>query len=107
MAKPRHRPKTVKQLHTRLSRVLPDPKGDRLRNKIAACGVEADVRRWLPWSEADLRVRVALPMKPSITDSWVIKVTTIYDPIEVLLVQFNQAGEPRKFFTIPHPEAEV
>lgn len=74
--------------------------------KIRAISPETEAPMWRPWSEAPLRVLVALGSPPQLGD-WVVKATIIYDPIEVLLIYYeNPTMKPLKFFLIPHPEAE-
>jgi hypothetical protein len=96
------RPRSVRSLSRQLKRIVPDPKGDRLRSKIAACGVEEHVtwelmtREMLDWCKQNAR-------PPEIAEH-VVRVTTYDEGRKLILIYYDpRSGHPTRFMLVPHP----
>ena len=100
------RPSTIKTLRHRLSRPLPNPKGDKLRATIAAIPPDEDQLRWLPTSEATPAIAEAI--QKMVPPPWGINTVkvTVLDESRVLLVQWTDGspGVPIRFFIVSHPD---
>ena len=101
MATSRHKQISTKTLSRQLSRSMPDPKGDRLRSKIASCGVEEQAT-WQQMTPEMLNWCNQYLNPPRIGEH-VIKIAS-YNAKQVILV-FHEplSGEPTLFMLVPNP----